>query len=234
LDDPILDLAEFLSLLATTLNDIPDPYHTPTAAIPSLPSHPPNPSIPATAPLIPHLPPLLPTHATEELNWVEVLAAPLATAADTHLVSSGKPTMDWNTVGPTFLDANAHKNEHKLNPTGIPDALRMMMHLKLFIPLSMLTTASLSQICYNDNLKFKKILFGYGASKYPLDEMHFPLEDSLIDAEYLQAHKHWLTLMRISAEPSIYGRWKCHHNRMCDNPDMLKWYRAWHSHDKQL
>ena len=87
------------------------------------------------APLIPHLPPLLPTHATEELNWVEVLAAPLATAADTHLVGSRKPTMDWNTVSPTFLDTDTCKNEHELNPTGIPNSLRMMMHLKLFIPL---------------------------------------------------------------------------------------------------
>ena len=186
------------------------------------------------APPIPHLPLPLPMHSTEELNWDEVLAAPLATAADTHPVGSGKPTMDSNTVGPTFLDTNTRKNEHKLNPTGIPNALHMMMHLKLFIPLSMLTTASLSRICYNDNLKFKKILFGYAASKYAQDKMHFLLEDSLTDVEYLQAHNHWLTLMRISAEPSIYSRLKCHHNMMCDDPDMLKWSQAWHSHDKQL
>ena len=99
----------------------------------------------------------------------------------------------------------------------------MMIHLKLFIPLSMLTTASLSRIHFNDNLKFKKIPFGNAAGKYALDEAHFPPEDSLTDVEYLQAHKHWLTLMKISKQPSIYGGWKAHHDRMCDDPDMLKW-----------
>ena len=70
------------------------------------------------------------------------------------------------------------------------------------------------------------------ASKYALDEAHFPPEDSLTDAEYLQVHKHWLTLMKVSAEPSIYRGWKVHHDRMCDDPDMLKWSWAWHLHDK--
>src|SRR5882724_6205573 len=50
----------------------------------------------------------------------------------------------------------------------------------------------------------------------------------------MQAHKHWLALMKISAEPSIYNGWKTHHNRMCDDPDLLKWAHAWQSHDKQL
>jgi len=98
----------------------------------------------------------------------------------------------------------------------------------------MLTTSSLSQIHFNDNLRFKKIPFGNAARKYALDEAHFPLEDSLTDAEYLQAHKHWLNLIKVSAESSIYGGWKAHHYRMCDDPDMLKWSQVWHSHDKQL
>src|SRR5882724_2154872 len=46
--------------------------------------------------------------------------------------------------------------------------------------------------------------------------------------------KHWLALMKISAEPSIYNGWKTHHNRNCDDPDLLKWAHAWRSHDKQL
>jgi len=98
----------------------------------------------------------------------------------------------------------------------------------------MLTTVSLSQIRYNENLKFKKIPFGHAARKYALDEAHFPAEDSLTDAEYMQAHKHWLSLMKISAEPTIYGGWKAHHDRMCNDPDLLKWSRAWRSHNKQL
>ena len=98
----------------------------------------------------------------------------------------------------------------------------------------MLTTASLSRIHFNENLRFKKIPFGNAAGKYALDESHFPSEDSLTDAEYLQAHKHWLSLMKISSEPAVYGGWKAHHDRMCNDPDMLKWSRTWQSHDKQL
>jgi len=100
--------------------------------------------------------------------------------------------MDWDMVGPAFHDADVEKNEHELNPSGIPDTLWVMIHLKLFIPLSMLTTVSLMQIQYNDNLNFKKIPFGYTAGKYVLDESHFPPKDSLTNSEYMQAHKCWL------------------------------------------
>src|SRR5882724_2764120 len=104
----------------------------------------------------------------------------------------------------------------------------MMIHLKLFIPLSMLTTLLISHICYNDNLKFKKIPFGYAVREYALDDPHFPVEESLSNAEFMQVHKHWLMLIKISAEPSIYGSWKAHHNRVVDDPDFLKWSYVWH------
>jgi len=108
----------------------------------------------------------------------------------------------------------AQKNNHELNPSGILDTLCMMIHLKLFIPLSMLMTLLISHIQYNNNLKFKKILFGYAVGKYALNNVHFPLEKSLSDAEFMQAHKHWLMLIKISAEPSIYSGWKAHHDRI--------------------
>ena len=54
------------------------------------------------------------------------------------------------------------------------------------------------------------------------------------DTKYLQAHKHWLSLMKVSSKHALYGSWKAHHDRMCDDPDMLKWSWAWQSHDKQL
>ena len=55
--------------------------------------------------------------------------------------------------------------------------------------------------------------------KYALDEADFPLEDSLTDVEYLQVHKHWLALMKVSSEHVVYCSWKAHHDRMCDDPD---------------
>jgi len=110
----------------------------------------------------------------------------------------------------------------------------MMIHPKLFVPLSMLTTASLSRIHFNDNLKFKKIPFGNAACKYALDKAHFPSEESLTDDKCVHVHKHWLSLMKICYECAVYGGWKAHHNRMCNDPNMLKWSQAWLSHDKQI
>jgi len=53
-----------------------------------------------------------------------------------------KLVINWDALGLAFLDADMKKIEHELNLTGIPDALQMMIHLKLFITLSMLTTSS--------------------------------------------------------------------------------------------
>jgi len=118
------------------------------------------------------------------LYWADALADPLHTASPISSppdpgYASSKPSINWAARGPAFLNADTKKNNHELVPTGIPDMLCMMIHLKLFIPLSMLTTASLSRIRFNDNLKFKKIPISNVAGKYALDESHFPSEDSL-------------------------------------------------------
>jgi len=167
------------------------------------------------------------------VNWADFLANTTVSPPTTNpagcILNPGKqkPAMDWDTVGPAFHNADVVKNEHELNPSRIPNALQMMIHLRLFIPLSMLTMVSVTQIWYNENLKFKNIPFGYAVGKYALDEALFPPEDSLTDAEFMQAHKHWLTLFKILAEPSIYNGLKSHHDRMCDDPDLLKWAHSW-------
>src|SRR5882724_3914153 len=86
------------------------------------------------------------------LNWNDILADPslyTATASPAGPFPSpghAKAFTDWNSLGPAFWDAKAKINEHELNPSGIPDTLQMMIHLKLFIPLSLLTSVSLTQI----------------------------------------------------------------------------------------
>jgi len=105
--------------------------------------------LPDLTPVIPHLPPHLPSQSPEEVDWANVLADPHCALTRTNLVTIDpgaammKPAMNWNAISPTFLDTDVRKNEHELNLTSIPNALQMMIHLKLFIPLSMLTTASL-------------------------------------------------------------------------------------------
>jgi len=116
------------------------------------------------------------------VNWNDVVAT-----AHTRLLGIQSPielnplvliktSLNWDTLYLAFIDMEAQKNNHKLNLLGIPDALHMMIHIKLFIPLSMLTTLSISHIWYNDNLKFKKIPFSYAAGKYALDNVHIPSE----------------------------------------------------------
>src|SRR5882724_836850 len=212
LEDPMPDITNFLILphaiesktglrpSTTPLDTYPPPGSVPARVGPAHPampapqspgatcSHVPRQNLVAAVPCIPPASPSSP-----DLVWANALAdVQCQPAQNPAMPVVPKPGMNWDALGLAFLDADARKNEYELNPTGIPDALRMMVHLKLFIPLSMLTTSSLSRICFNDNLKFKKIPFGNMASKYALDEAHFLAEDPLTDAEYLQAHKHCL------------------------------------------
>ena len=109
-----------------------------------------------------------------------------------------------------------------------------LQHLKLFIPLSMLTTSALTHIHFNDDLKYKKILFSYAAGKYALDDSYFPSEQSLSDANYIQAHKKWVALVKLTADANLYEGWKAHHNIMMGYEDLVTWAPAWCIHDRQL
>ena len=118
-----------------------------------------------------------------QVNWHDIVTTTqsgplgvLSPALELDSLALMKASVNWDTLGPAFLDVEAQKNNHELNPLGIPDTLHMIIHLKLFIPLSMLTTLSISHIWYNDNLKFKKIPFSYAAGKYALDNVHIPSE----------------------------------------------------------
>ena len=88
--------------------------------------------------------------------------------------------------------------------TRFPDVLLMMMHLKLFIPLAMLTSSAISCIQFNDDLKFKKIPFGLAAGKWALDDTHFPLESTLSASDYMLVHHHWVALIEATMQSVIY------------------------------
>ena len=63
-----------------------------------------------------------------------------------------------------------------------------MAYLKLFIPLSLLMTAVLDRIQFNDGLKYHEILFSNGAGKHSLDTSLFHDELSLSESEFWQAY----------------------------------------------
>jgi len=62
------------------------------------------------------------------------------------------------------------KNNHQLNITDVLNAVLQMTYNKIYVPLLMLTTSPLSNICSNDNLKYHKIPFGNGIGKQSLNE----------------------------------------------------------------
>jgi len=139
LEDEMPNITEFL--------DLPPPPILMASGL-QLPS-----SMLPDAPLSADLPTDLPSNRSPnngQLNWADFLAnSSLSLPAmipACAIPSTGqlKPIMNWDMVGPAFHNADMEKNEHKLDPSGIPDALRMMIHLKLFIPLSMLTMVSLT------------------------------------------------------------------------------------------
>ena len=57
--------------------------------------------------------------------------------------------------------------------TKILNAILQMAYLKLYIPLSMLTTSALLKIWSKDGLKYHKIPFGNGAGRQSLNESIF-------------------------------------------------------------
>ena len=97
---------------------------------------------------------------------------------------------------------------------------------KVFIPLIMLTTASLNRIEHND-VKFKCINYGTGEGKKFLNEASFSPEDSLNDFEFGQAYTNWLTLIETVSDPMVELGWCMHHKRMTVVHEFLDWEPAW-------
>ena len=105
---------------------------------------------------------------------------------------------------------------------------------KLFIPLSMLTTATIAHIRFNEDLKFKRIPFGPMVGKYTLDDMLFPAEATLSDFDYMQVHRHWTELIKVAMQTAIYKGWKAHHEQMVGDEHLRTSARAWHRHNRNL
>src|SRR5882672_8720279 len=93
---------------------------------------------------------------------------------------STSTSLPFSQVRNPFLTVS--NNKQQLDVTKIPNAILQMAYLKLFIPLSMLTTSALTRIHANDGLKYHKIPFGNGTGKQSLDELIFPPEESLSES----------------------------------------------------
>ncbi|KAF8585568.1 hypothetical protein K439DRAFT_1560998 [Ramaria rubella] len=141
---------------------------------------------------------------------------------------------NFQTLPPSISFEESTSNELELDVMSIPSTILQMAHLRLFIPLSMLTTAILNKICNNDNLKFKKIPFGNGAGKQSLDESQFPPESSLDTFLFFQAYMNWLTIIDAIADPRLAVGWYEHHAKMPHDENFNITFLAWQEPDRQL
>jgi len=81
-------------------------------------------------------------------------------------------------MGPIFKAKEAMKNVYELDPSAIPNALKHMAHLHVFIPLLMFTSESLRTIWENVSDLYMNRKTGFATGKYILNSDLFPIEDT--------------------------------------------------------
>src|SRR5882724_9185406 len=96
--------------------------------------------------------------------------------------------IDYQNLAPIPCYGDMSKNKQQLDNMKLPNAILQMDFLKLYIPLSMLTTSALTKIQANDGLKYHKIPYGNGAGKQSLNKTIFPAENILSKSLFLQAY----------------------------------------------
>ena len=89
--------------------------------------------------------------------WQNIVTGNVNQAQVADLVISKTLTINYQSLGLIYTAEDLAKNKHQLNMTNVPNAILQMAYNKVYIPLMMLTTATLTKICSNDTLKYQKI-----------------------------------------------------------------------------
>jgi len=141
-------------------------------------------------------------------------------------------TINYLKLGPIYSMDDLAKNRHQLYMTDVPNSVLQMAYKKIYVPLSMLTTSSLSKIHSNENLKYHKISFSNGIGKQSLEESLFLSEDMLTEMTFFQLYKNWITVLDMM--PEVVVRWYEHHSRMLNDNLFSSSFVSWNDMDKQL
>jgi len=149
-------------------------------------------------------------------------------------ITKASPYIDFQSLGPIYRIEEVSKNKQQLDVTKLPNAILQMAYLKLYIPLSMLTTSALSKIRSNDGLKYHKIPFSNGASCQSLDKSIFPPESALSESLFLQAYRNWHTIIDLISSLEVAVGWYEHHAKMLQDQNFSASFEAWCSMDRQL
>jgi len=170
-----------------------------------------------------------------QVNWQDVVVTDnIAPPSVTDVASSKTMPIDYQNLGPIYSVEDLASNKHKLDMTDVPNAILQMAYNKIHVPLSMITSSSLTKIRNNDNLKYRKIPFGNGVGKMSLDETSFPPESSLTETSFFQAYRNWLTIIDMIAMPEVVLGWYKHHSRMLHDKHFSSSFEAWRDMDRQL
>ena len=136
---------------------------------------------------------------TSNVNWANLMAATLTDPNfQANFVSNATlaPIVNQQNLMLVFTNKTALKNSLDMETDVLPDVVVHMMQNRVFIPLSLLTTATLDRIQLNQNVKFQRITFGNGTGHTSIDETTFPAEDSLSESDFWQAYRiGWLLSM---------------------------------------
>ena len=172
-------------------------------------------------------------------NWAAILSAAQGSGSTLDLpalkttLTASAPPDDFAELGHIFK-VESTKPEYKLNLRMLPKQILQMAYLKLFIPLSLLTTLALDKIQFNDRLKYQKIIFSSNAGKHMLNILIFPDEMSLSEMEFWQAYCNWLMLIDLIADSIMANSWHEHHTHMMANKSFSLCFPAWREHDHLL
>ncbi|KAF8578806.1 hypothetical protein K439DRAFT_1621036 [Ramaria rubella] len=150
----------------------------------------------------------------------------------TSILNPKSQVINYSTLPLLYTIYKVSKNPHLLNPDDIPNPILQMAQGKVYIPLSMLTTASLNHIRNNDNLKYIKVTNGIICQT--LDPLQFGSEEHLTSDNWAQAYKNWLTLIDAISEPGIGVGWHKHYSKMCLDQNFSCWFPAWRDHNKRI
>jgi len=72
----------------------------------------------------------------------------------TDSLISKSPAINYQSLGLIYTAEDLAKNKHQLNMTHMLNAILQMAYNKVYVPLTMLTSATLTKIHNNDNLKY--------------------------------------------------------------------------------
>jgi hypothetical protein len=146
--------------------------------------------------------------------WRDIVSTAVANDPNalSTLLGGRNQVIDYHAAGLLYTREELSKNEHTVDPEGIPNSILQMAHGRAYIPLSMLATTALNRIRSNDNLKYIKV--PNSVVKQTLDPTQFGSEEALSYDDWDQAYDNWLLLMDTIGDEDVGAGWRKHRSKM--------------------